>query len=74
MKFQIVDKVESKAAVQLAKMWKSADATKRAAACQVAGDCFAIAIEHSKSLFVFYADVTVKTLNAIFRKGEWVYA
>lgn len=60
---KIADTVESKVAVQLAKMWKAAAPEKRAECCKIAGESFVIAIHRSSSVFVFKADGSVTTVN-----------
>ena len=64
--FIIAETVESKIACDLAKAWKSADAAKRDAAIKAVAPqtnylCFAI--KNTRSMFVFYFDGKVETIN-----------
>lgn len=51
-------------ASKLAQTWRASAPATRRAACKRLGNAFSIAVEGTRTTFQFYADGSVKTINA----------
>lgn len=72
---KITKKVDSRVACEIARQWRTDSGAERNKVCDAVGECFAVTIENSRSIFLFYRNGNVVTKNAHYvGKGEYSYA